>query len=45
MAEIVAQLRNTGETVTDQDLAHIAPLAYRHVIPHGTYDFQGALEL
>jgi TnpA family transposase len=39
MGEIVARLRATGETVLDEDLARISPLAYAHVIPNGTYVF------
>jgi TnpA family transposase len=39
MGEIVARLRATGETVSDEDLARISPLAYAHVIPNGTYVF------
>jgi len=33
------RLRAAGETVSDQDLARISPLAYAHVIPNGTYVF------
>jgi TnpA family transposase len=40
MAKIVAQLRGAGETVLDEDLARISPLAYSHVIPNGTYHFR-----
>jgi TnpA family transposase len=39
MSEIVARLRAAGETVLDEDLARISPLAYAHVIPNGTYVF------
>ena len=39
IAKIVEQLREAGEEVADEDLRHIAPLAHRHVIPHGTYHF------
>ena len=39
MGEIVARLRAAGETVSDEDLARISPLAYAHVIPNGTYVF------
>ena len=39
MGEIVARLRAAGETVPDEDLARISPLAYAHVIPNGTYLF------
>jgi len=37
MAQIVAQLRAQGETITDDELARISPLAFAHVIPNGTY--------
>ncbi len=39
MGEIVARLRAAGESVADEDLARISPLAYAHVIPNGTYVF------
>ena len=37
MAQIVEQLRAQGETITDDELARISPLAFAHVIPNGTY--------
>ena len=40
MQRIVGQLRAAGEPVSDQDLAHIAPLSFAHVIPNGTYHFE-----
>jgi TnpA family transposase len=40
MQRIVDQLRAAGEVVSDRDLAHIAPLAFAHVIPNGTYHFE-----
>ncbi len=39
IAKIVDQLRSTGHQVLDKDLAKISPLAFRHVIPNGTYHF------
>ena len=39
MSGIAARLRAGGETVSDEDLARISPLAYAHVIPNGTYVF------
>jgi TnpA family transposase len=39
MSRIIEQLRATGVTVTDEDVALISPLAYAHVIPNGTYFF------
>ena len=40
LTKIVAQVRVAGETVLDEDLARISPLAYSHVIPNGTYHFR-----
>ena len=40
MQRIVDQLRAAGEVVSDRDLAHISPLAFAHVIPNGTYNFE-----
>jgi microcystin degradation protein MlrC len=40
LAKIVAQLRAAGETVLDEELARISPLASSHVIPNGTYHFR-----
>src|SRR5262249_18079631 len=37
MAQIIEQLRAQGETITDDELARISPLAFAHVIPNGTY--------
>ena len=37
MTRIIAQLRASGETITDEELARISPLAFAHVIPNGTY--------
>ena len=37
MAQIVEQLRAQGETITDDELARISPLAFAHVIPNGTH--------
>jgi hypothetical protein len=39
MAKIVEALRQSGTPVADEDLAHVFPLAHRHVIPNGTYHF------
>src|SRR4051812_38657928 len=39
MSEIVARLRAAGESVANEDLGRISPLAYAHVIPNGTYVF------
>ncbi len=41
MTRIVAQLRDAGQQVNDEDLARVSPLAHAHVIPSGSY-FQSA---
>src|SRR5919197_3869592 len=38
-SRIIRQLRATGVTITDEEVAFISPLAYAHVIPNGTYFF------
>jgi hypothetical protein len=38
-ATLITQLRATGVRITDEEVALISPLAYAHVIPHGTYFF------
>ena len=37
MTRIIEQLRASGETITDEELARVSPLAFSHVIPNGTY--------
>jgi hypothetical protein len=37
MPRFLKQRRAAGETVTDAELARVAPLALAHLIPHGTY--------
>jgi TnpA family transposase len=37
MTRIIAQLRTSGETITEEDCARISPFASAHVIPNGTY--------
>jgi hypothetical protein len=32
-----------GEVIPAEDLAHVSPLAYAHVIPNGTYHFDRPL--
>ena len=41
MAQILAQLRASGETITDDELARVSPMAFAHVIPNGTYFIRG----
>jgi TnpA family transposase len=43
MQQIIAALeRKTGQSVAEEDLGHISPLAHAHVIPSGTYHFERA---
>lgn len=37
MSEIVNQLRQNGESISDETLSHISLLSHKHVIPMGTY--------
>ena len=37
--QIIAQLRASGETISDEDLTRVSPLMYQHIIPNGTYHF------
>jgi len=37
MTRIVAQLRDAGQQVSDENLARVSPLAHAHVIPSGSY--------
>jgi Domain of unknown function (DUF4158)/Tn3 transposase DDE domain len=37
LQRILAQLRATGETIADEDVARMSPAAFAHVIPNGTY--------
>ncbi len=41
---IVGRLRADQNDVRDSDLARVSPLMYSHVIPNGTYRFDGALD-
>ena len=41
MTQIIAQLRASGETITDDELARVSPMAFAHVIPNGTYFIRG----
>ena len=44
MSRIIEQLRATGVSITDEEVALISPLAYAHVIPNGTYFFDQGRE-
>ena len=37
MSRITGQLRTTGNSITDEDLARVSPLAHAHTIPSGSY--------
>jgi TnpA family transposase len=41
MQKIIEQLRSSGQTVRDEDLARIWPLLFEHILPNGIYDFAG----
>jgi hypothetical protein len=40
MGRIVDRLRQQGEVIPDADLAHVWPLARRHIIPHDSSHFR-----
>jgi len=44
ISEIVEHLRAAGEQILDTDLARVSPLCYAHIIPNGTYNFEGAIQ-
>ena len=37
MSRIIEQLRASGETITNEELARTSPMAFSHIIPNGTY--------
>ena len=37
IAETVVRLRAQGEDISDETLAHVFLLPFRHVLPNGTY--------
>lgn len=39
MTQVLERAKAQGQAFTSEDIAHISPLAYRHVIVNGTYDF------
>ncbi|ETS31151.1 transposase, TnpA family [Photorhabdus khanii NC19] len=41
ISNIVKGLRENGEVIDDDVLAHISLLPYKHVLPHGTYFVDG----
>ena len=42
--QIIANLRETGAEVDETDLRRLSPIAQKHVIPNGTYDFGDPME-
>jgi hypothetical protein len=48
ISEIVERLRAGGEQILDTDLAPVSPLVsplcYAHLIPNGTYNFEGEIQ-
>jgi len=39
MIQVLERAKAQGQEFTPEEIAHISPLAYRHVIVNGTYDF------
>jgi len=39
MTHVLERAKGDGQAFTPADIAHISPLAYRHVVVNGTYDF------
>ena len=39
MARVIEDLRAEGETVPDEDIAHISPARYGHINPYGKCSF------
>lgn len=37
MTRIVEELRANGETIDNEELSRVSPMAFSHVIPNGTY--------
>jgi TnpA family transposase len=37
MMRIIQRLRTSGETMPEEELARISPMAFSHIIPNGTY--------
>ena len=37
MTRIVEELRANGETIDEEELSRVSPMAFSHVIPNGTY--------
>jgi hypothetical protein len=37
MTRIIEELRANGETIDDEELSRVSPMAFSHVIPNGTY--------
>lgn len=44
MMKIIAQLKENGETISDNTLTHISLLLHKHLITMGTYFTDGAVE-
>ena len=39
VAGIIEQAREQGRAFSEEAIAHVTPLLYRHVLVNGTYDF------
>ena len=40
MAAAIDQLRAEGQTVNEEDMAHLSPARYEHINPYGKYRFE-----
>jgi hypothetical protein len=41
MQKIADQLRNSGQSIRDEDLARVWPQLHEHILPNVIYDFAG----
>ena len=44
ISKIVDHVRAAGEEILDTDLARVSPLCFAHIIPNGTYNFEGDIQ-
>jgi TnpA family transposase len=43
ISQIVDRLRTSGQEVMEADLSRVSPLCHAHIIPNGTYNFEGGI--
>jgi TnpA family transposase len=43
ISQIVGRLRTSGQEVLEADLSRVSPLCHTHIIPNGTYNFEGGI--